>query len=126
MPAGHSGAGDPTLLHSGRLAEIVQICRGLYDVVIIDTPPMMTMADARLVARHSDGVVLVARATRTSRDSLRDAYRRFSEDGSRVLGAILNDWNPKKSGRYGYYRYYSKYKHYYARPEKQSEKAHEE
>jgi hypothetical protein len=29
------------------------------------------------------------------------------------LGAILNDWNPKKSGRYGYYQYYSKYKHYY-------------
>jgi capsular exopolysaccharide synthesis family protein len=114
MPAGHSGAGDPTLLHSARLGEIVRTCRGLYDVVIVDTPPMMTMADARVIARHADGVVLVVRATRTSRDSLRDAYRRFSEDGSRVLGAILNDWNPKKSGRYGYYRYYSKYKHYYS------------
>jgi Mrp family chromosome partitioning ATPase len=82
-------------------------------MVIIDTPPMMTMADARVIARHGDGVVLVVRANKTSRDSLRDACRRFSEDGTRVLGAILNDWNPKKSGRYGYYRYYSKYKHYY-------------
>jgi capsular exopolysaccharide synthesis family protein len=118
MTAGPSGRGDPTLLHSARLGEIVKICRGLYDVVIIDTPPMMTMADARVVARHADGVVLVVRATRTSRDSLRDAYRRFSEDGTRVLGAILNDWNPKKSGRYGYYRYYSKYKHYYTPQDK--------
>ena len=118
MPAGRSGSGDPTLLHSARLGEIVKICRGLYDVVIVDTPPMMTMADARVIARHADGVVLVVRATRTSRDSLRDAYRRFSEDGTRVLGAILNDWNPKKSGRYGYYRYYSKYKHYYTPQDK--------
>jgi Mrp family chromosome partitioning ATPase len=91
---------------------------GQHDPAIIDTPPMMTMADARVVARHADGVVLVVRATRTSRDSLRDAYRRFSEDGSRVLGAILNDWNPKKSGRYGYYRYYFKYKHYYTPQDK--------
>ena len=113
MTAGRAGRGDPTLLHSGRLAEIVKTCRGLYDMVIIDTPPMMTMADARVIARHGDGVVLVVRANKTSRDSLRDACRRFSEDGTRVLGAILNDWNPKKSGRYGYYRYYSKYKHYY-------------
>jgi capsular exopolysaccharide synthesis family protein len=122
MPAGRSGPGDPTLLHSGRLAELVTICRGLYDVVIIDTPPMMTMADARVVARHGDGVVMVVRANQTSRDSLRDACRRFSEDGTRVLGAILNDWNPKKSGRYGYYRYYSKYKHYY-KPVEQAEKS---
>jgi capsular exopolysaccharide synthesis family protein len=121
MPAGRSGPGDPTLLHSARLGEIVKICRGLYDVVILDTPPMMTMADARVIARHADGVVLVVRATRTSRDSLRDAYRRFSEDGSRVLGAILNDWNPKKSGRYGYYQYYSKYKHYYTPKDKADE-----
>jgi capsular exopolysaccharide synthesis family protein len=121
MPAGRSGPGDPTLLHSARLAEIVKICRAQYDVVIIDTPPMMTMADARVVARHGDGVVMVVRAHQTSRDSLRDACRRFSEDGTRVLGAILNDWNPKKSGRYGYYRYYSKYKHYY-KPVEQADK----
>ena len=114
MTASRVGSGDPTLLHSSRLAEIVKLCRGLYDVVLIDTPPMLTMADARVVARHADGVVLVVRANQTSRDSLRDASRRFFEDGTHILGAILNDWNPKKSGRYGYYRYYSKYKHYYS------------
>lgn len=113
MPAGHAGRGEPTLLHSVRLGEIIQTCRELFDAIIIDTPPMLTMADARVVARHADGLVLVVRANQTSRDSLRDSARRFSDDGTRILGAILNDWNPKKSGRYGYYRYYSKYKHYY-------------
>jgi len=113
MAAGHASAGDPTLLHSQRLSEVIRICRDLYDIVMVDTPPMMTMTDARLIARHGDGVILVARANHTSRDSLRDAAHRFAEDGTRVLGAILNDWDPKMSGRYGYYRYYSKYKHYY-------------
>ncbi|HUP04956.1 MAG TPA: polysaccharide biosynthesis tyrosine autokinase, partial [Bryobacteraceae bacterium] len=113
MPAGRAGRGDPTLLHSTRLAEIVRTCRSLYDAIIIDTPPMLTMADARVIARQGDGVILVSRANRTSRDSLRDASRRFAEDGTHILGGVLNDWNPKKSGRYGYYRYYSKYKHYY-------------
>ena len=123
MAAGHAGRGDPTLLHSTRLGEIIQVCRGLFDAIIIDTPPMLTMADARVIARHADGLVMVVRANQTSRDSLRDAIRRFSDDRTRILGAILNDWNPKKSGRYGYYRYYSKYKHYYrpANEDKESE-----
>ena len=74
---------------------------------------MLNMSDARVVARHADGVVLVARANQTSRDSIKDAFRRFLEDGTRVFGTVLNDWNPKKSNRYSYYKYYSRYKHYY-------------
>jgi Mrp family chromosome partitioning ATPase len=84
-------------------------------MVVIDTPPMLNMADARVIARYADGVVLVARANKTSRDSIKDAYRSFTGDGTRVLGTVLNDWNPKKSSRYGYYQYYDKYKHYYGK-----------
>jgi Mrp family chromosome partitioning ATPase len=45
---------------------------------------------------------------------LKDACQRFQEDGTNVLGTVLNDWNPKKSTHYGYYRYYDKYRHYYS------------
>jgi capsular exopolysaccharide synthesis family protein len=117
LAAGRADSGDPTLLHSPRLGEIVEACRSQFDMVLIDTPPMLTMADARVVARHSDGVVLVGRAHQTSRHSLRDVCQRLNKDGTRILGAILNDWNPKKSGRYSYYRYYDKYRHYYKTPE---------
>jgi Mrp family chromosome partitioning ATPase len=82
---------------------------------------MLTMADARVIARHADGVVLVARANRTSRYSMRDVCQRMAKDGTRVLGAILNDWNPRKSGKYSYYRYYDKYKQYYAKPALESD-----
>jgi capsular exopolysaccharide synthesis family protein len=119
MPSGQAGHGDPTLLHSRRIAEVVDQARKEYDVVLIDTPPMLTMADARVIARYTDGVILVTRANQTSRDAIRDGFRRFTEDGTRVIGTILNDWNPKKSGRYGYYKYYGKYsKHYYGGTEK--------
>ena len=117
MPTGRAIDGDPTLLHSNRLTEIIDLVRDEYDMILIDTPPMLNMSDARVIARHADGVVLVARANHTSRDSIRDAYRRFVEDGTKVLGAVLNDWNPKKSSRYSYYRYYDRYRHYYASSE---------
>ncbi len=114
MTSGQSGQGDTTLLHSMRIAELVELARKQFDMVLIDTPPMLTMADARVIARHSDGVILVTRANQTSRDSIKDAAHRFTEDGVHIIGTILNDWNPKKSGRYGYYKYYDKYKHYYS------------
>ncbi len=113
ITSGGSGKGNPTLLHSQRLAELMDAARDSYDMVIIDTPPMLTMADARVVARHADGVVMVARAHQTSRDSLQDACQRLTEDGIKVLGVVLNCWDPKHSSHYGYYRYYDKYKHYY-------------
>jgi Mrp family chromosome partitioning ATPase len=77
-----------------------------YDMVFIDTPPMLQMTDARLVGRLADAVVIVARAERTTRDAILAAYQRFSEDRIRVLGTILNGWDPKRSsaGYYGYYR----------------------
>jgi len=115
MTAGRTEEGEAILLNSDRLAEVLRIARESFDAVFIDTPPMLTMADARVIARHADGVVLVARVAMTTRDSLQAACQRFTNDGTNVLGTVLNDWNPRKSGRYGYYKYYDKYKHYYGR-----------
>ena len=94
------------LLHSPNLAELLAKLKKQYDMVLIDTPPMLQITDARLIGRLADAVVLVARAERTTRDSIVAAYQRLSEDRIRVLGTILNDWDPKRSpaGYYGYYR----------------------
>ena len=94
------------LLHSPCLAELLPKLKKQYDMVLIDTPPMLQMTDARLLGRLADAVVLVARAGQTTRDAILAAYQRFSEDRIRVLGTILNDWDPKRSpaGYYGYYR----------------------
>ena len=71
---------------------------------------MLPIADARILARAADAVVLVLQAGRTTRDSARAVVNRFSEDGSSVLGAVLNSWTP--AGReYGDYYEYTAYAH---------------
>ena len=84
-----------------------------FDTVLIDTPPMMQISDARVLGRMADAVILVLRAGQTTRDSARAATERFLEDGTPVLGTILNAWDPKVSG-YGYYDNYYDYHRYYS------------
>jgi len=62
------------------------------------------MPDARVIGRLSDSVLLVTWANHTTRDAAVAARERFGEDKTRVLGTILNDWDPKlaPNGYYGY------------------------
>jgi len=95
------------LLYSPNLPELLAKLKREYDMVLIDTPPMLQMTDARVIGRLTDAVILVARAEQTTRDAIVAASQRFSEDRIRVLGTILNGWDPKRSpnGYYGYYTY---------------------
>ncbi|HTU44705.1 MAG TPA: polysaccharide biosynthesis tyrosine autokinase [Bryobacteraceae bacterium] len=106
-------SGPPTgaatnLLCDPFVSELLMLVRSDFDVVLIDTPPMLHMPDARILARLADALVLVIRAGHTSRDAALAAHQRFLQDGTRVLGTILNDWDPKHapSGYYGYEEYY--------------------
>ena len=101
------------IVHWSRL----EPARGQFDTIVIDTPPMVNISDARVLARYSDAVILVLRSNVTTRDAALGAKRRFAEDGIQVFGTILNGWNPNTPG-YGYYRnYYAGYYHYYGREE---------
>lgn len=114
LPSGPATQAAANLLYSPRLTELLAKVKREYDMVLIDTPPMLQMTDARVLGRMVDAAIIVARAERTTRDALIAATKRFGEDRIRVLGTILNDWNPKRSpnGYYGYYRgsYYYKAK----------------
>jgi capsular exopolysaccharide synthesis family protein len=114
LPSGPATQAAANLLYSPRLNELLSRAKKEYDMVLLDTPPMLQMTDARVLGRMTDAVILVARAEQTTRDALIAATQRLAEDRIRVLGTILNDWNPKRSpnGYYGYYRgsYYYKYK----------------
>jgi capsular exopolysaccharide synthesis family protein len=93
LPGGGSPDRAPRLLYSPRLGELLRAVRLQFDTVLIDTPPVLPMPDARVVARLADSVVLVVRANRTTREAAALACRRFADDGTLVLGAVLNDWN---------------------------------
>jgi len=113
LPSGKARFNASSLLHSERLPELLDILREGFDTVLIDTPPMVNIPDARVLGRAADGVILILRSALTTRDAALLAKQRFVDDGISVMGTILNNWNPNTPG-YGYYRnYYAGYYHYY-------------
>ena len=83
------------------MAELLRRVRPEFETILIDTPPMLQLPDARAIGRAADRVILVVRCGKTSRDAVVAASLRISEDGAKILGTILNDWDPNSlpSGR---------------------------
>jgi capsular exopolysaccharide synthesis family protein len=90
LPGGSEPANISKLLHSTYLDSLIESARSEYDFVLIDSPPMMGMADARLLSRNADGVILISRAGETSPEQLGEARERLADDGTPVIGTILN------------------------------------
>jgi capsular exopolysaccharide synthesis family protein len=87
------------------LRPIIDAAGEMYDLILIDTPPALSFSDARLFGRVSDGVILVARAQQTETAALSSVVDRLLDDGSVILGTILNDWDIQGDRRYmRYYR----------------------
>lgn len=93
-------------IHSSRMRGLLEQLRKEFDVVLIDSPPVLRISDARVFGWLADGVVLVFRARKTSRDAALAVYDCLVQDGVRVLGTILNDWKPRRSERYAAYSSY--------------------
>jgi len=92
-------------LYSPRLRAIFQKLREMYDMVLVDAPPVLHLADARIVAPLTDAAILVLRSGVTTRKSALEAYRRMQEDGLFLLGTVLTGWEASNS--------YLKRHHYY-------------
>jgi succinoglycan biosynthesis transport protein ExoP len=90
LPGGSEPGNISKLLHSTYLDSLIETARSEYDFVLIDSPPMMGMADARLLSRNADGVILISRAGETSPEQLGEARERLADDGTPVIGTILN------------------------------------
>ena len=111
LAAGSAAASISNLLHSPRMLELLKRMRQEFDMVIIDTPPMLQMPDARVLGRLADGVILVVRSAKTTKETAAAAVQRLEEDGTRVLGTVLNEWDPRKTSGGGYEFGYRSY-HY--------------
>ena len=102
LPAGSAASSISHLLHSPRALELLQRMRQEFDMVIIDTPPMLQIPDARVLGRLVDGVILVVRSARTTKETAAAASQRLADDGTRVLGTVLNEWDPRNASHTGY------------------------
>jgi Mrp family chromosome partitioning ATPase len=102
LPSGASPDNVFSLLYSGRLERLLQRFRQEFDYVLVDAPPCLEFADARIMARCAEQLLLVVRADHTDRQTAQAALRRLSLDGISVLGVILNRWDPAYSDGYAY------------------------
>ncbi len=96
LPSGPITNNVASMLHSQKLTDIITDLRTKYDLILIDTPPVLPFADARIFGKLADAVILVVRAGQTTLDLALAAKARFTEDGLPVFGTILNDWNGKQ------------------------------
>lgn len=113
LTSGPATGSAANLLYSQRLPELLARLRAEFDMVLIDTPPSLQLTDARVLGRITDGVVFVARVGQTTVDAAVALHKRYWEDHTRILGTVLNDWNPKSSGGYYYAQGYKAYQHRY-------------
>jgi len=106
LPSGPVNQASLSLLHSADFNSFLQRCRKDYDLILIDTPPLMLYADGRILGRLSDGLVMVVRANTRSQEELKAVCMRLRQDQIPVLGTILNDWrmDSHQSRAYGRYR----------------------
>jgi len=110
LPSGKASLSTSDIFYSQRMAELIGQLRRDFDTVLIDTPPLLHLPDARILGRLTDGVILVVRAAQARRESVAAVERRLSHDGIPVLGTILNDWDSRRGG----YDYYSENKRIYS------------
>ena len=110
LPAGRRPPKPPDLLDSDRMRHLVMLWRQQFDQVIIDSPPVIGMSDAAILATMADTVLLVVRSRQSRRQDLYQAQDILSNVGAHVGGAILNGLDMQ---RFGFYGDRSLYKHYY-------------
>ena len=91
LPSGSDSSSIPNLLYDRRTAELIARLRSEFDAILIDTPPVLTHADARALGRLADGAALVIRADQTPLELALAAWMRLNEDGVNGLGTIFND-----------------------------------
>ena len=107
------------LLESARFADILKDFSEIYDVVIIDTPPLSPVSDAATIAPLTDGLILAVNIGNTPRDIFKSVIVGISKPGITHLGVVVNNLDFKQEKKfksyYGYSYYHSSYykSHYY-------------
>lgn len=111
MTTGSIPPNPAELLNSARMHELIEILKSKADVLVFDTPPVLAVADAPILAGQVDGTVLVIDTGETRREMLTQTLQRLKSVGVLPLGAVLNKLTERKSGYYyySYYHYASRY-----------------
>ena len=91
LPCGALPSNAANLLSGTRMRVLLKELREQFDIIVLDTPPVLATADAGIVASLTDGVLLVVRAGATDRNAAQRACQQLANVGARVIGTVLND-----------------------------------
>ena len=111
MSSGPLPPNPAELLASDRMAQLIAELAAMADCLLIDSPPLLLVSDALVVARHTDGVIVAARMNATTREEAREVRSMLERAGVRVIGAVAGGTkrSPAYYRRRGYggagYRY---------------------
>ncbi|NTV99685.1 MAG: polysaccharide biosynthesis tyrosine autokinase [Oscillochloris sp.] len=105
MPSGPIPPNPSELLGSQRMAALIEALKGEADVVVFDSPPLLAVVDAALLARACDATLLVVLARQTRCSALKRAGEQLAQSGAHLAGILLNKVRAG-SGGYGSYYYY--------------------
>jgi capsular exopolysaccharide synthesis family protein len=108
LPSGSIPPNPSELLGGGNMRKLMQTLRTKFDVIVIDSPPLLPVTDAAVTSSHSDGVLVVVRAGKTSRNQIEKALQSLHSVDAKILGWALNMIPGKRRSRsvrddgYGY------------------------
>jgi len=115
VTCGRRAPNSAELLGSQRMRLLLKGWRETYDLVLIDSAPIISVADSLILAREVDGLIMVVRAHQTKERAVEQVRDRLTQTGVSLLGVVLNDVDySKQYGAYYYYYHYS-YRYYDAR-----------
>lgn len=100
LPTGPIPSAPAEMLNSRRFQDLLIGLSGVYDRILVDSPPVLAVTDARVIATKCDATILVTRVDKSTRDAAGVAFERLHSVGANILGVVLNAM-PKGIG-YGY------------------------
>jgi capsular exopolysaccharide synthesis family protein len=110
LPSGPPPPNPAELLNSARAQDIFAWLRGSFDLVLIDSPPILPVTDAVVLSKDVDATLLIVAAYRTSSGDVQRAAEKLAQVNARVVGVVLNEATRQGSG---YYAGYGKHHSYY-------------
>ena len=115
LPGEESSVNAADIFASQRFTDFIVEMRKEFDFIFIDTPPVLAVPDARVIAKNSDAVIFCVRWNKTARDAVLEGLRFFGQIHIKVAGLVLSQVNVSKMARYGYsnYGYYKEAVKYY-------------
>ena len=112
LPCGIIPPNPAELLGSKRMSELLDRLRKEFDFILLDSPPVVAVTDPLLLGHAADATLIIARADHSRIDAVLRAMDSVERSGAKLLGVVLNDFNPANA--YGYYYKYYQYYHYYS------------